>query len=208
MVFLRKLQFAITARSASKCLSVVIFLTEFELLVVAFVKMPKRRNLSDEERSRILFLHEQGKSQVEIAKTLKCSRCAVQSAIKRFKDTGSHVDKKRTGRKRLTSKREDRNLIRESLKNRKKTSFELAAGLSDQIGRTISARTTRRRLGEAGLKGCKARKKPWLSEKNKKARLEWALKHQCWTKNDWENVIWSDESNFEVSFILLHFNYL
>lgn len=165
--------------------------------------MPKKSELSDVQRIKIQLLHEQKKSQVEIANIVKCSRCAVQSAIKRFADTGSHTNKPRTGRKRVTTERQDRKLIRESLKNRKKTSSELAAALSEEIGYPISARTARRRLGDAGLKGCKARKKPWLSEKNKKTRLEWALRYQHFTEEDWANVVWSDESNFEVSFYII-----
>ena len=67
----------------------------------------------------------------------------------------------------MTSECEVRKLIRESLKNRKKMSFELAVIMSHKIRRSFSARTVRRKLGEAGLKGCKVRKKLWLSEKNK-----------------------------------------
>lgn len=161
--------------------------------------MPKRNELSLDQRVQIQLLHEQGKSQVEISKTVKCSRRSVQYAIERFAATGSHRNRHRTGRKRITTDREDRRLLRESLKNRKKTSSDLAAELSMEIKRPISTRTTRRRLQEAGLKGCKARKKPWLSDNNKKARYEWALKYQSFTKEDWSNIVWSDESNFEVS---------
>uniref|UniRef100_A0A2A4K090 Transposase Tc1-like domain-containing protein n=1 Tax=Heliothis virescens TaxID=7102 RepID=A0A2A4K090_HELVI len=161
--------------------------------------MPKRNELSLEKRVQIQLLHEQGKSQVDISKTVKCSRRSVQYAIQRFSATGSHQNRPRTGRKRITTDRQDRQLLRESLRNRKKTSSELAAEFSEQMKKTISARTTRRRLQEAGLKGCKARKKPWLSDSNKKARYEWALQHRTFTAEDWSNVVWSDESNFEVS---------
>lgn len=167
--------------------------------------MPKKGELSIEKRVRIQILHEQGKSQVEISKLVKCSRCAVQSAIKRFTETGSHVNRTKTGRKRATTRRQDRKLVRESLRNRKKTSSELAAALSEEVRQPISARTARRRLAEAGLKGCKARKKPWLSD-NKKNRLEWALRHQHFTEEDWSNVLWSDESNFQVIFFTLSYN--
>ncbi|XP_046975380.1 uncharacterized protein LOC124541508 [Vanessa cardui] len=114
------------------------------------------------------------------------------------KFTKDHENSETTGRKRITTDREDRKLVRESLKNRKKASSELAVELSTEVNKTISARTTRRRLQEAGLKGCKARKKPWLSDNNKRARYAWALKYQYFTKEDWSNIIWSDESNFEV----------
>lgn len=101
----------------------------------------------------------------------------------------------------MTTSRQDRKLIRESVKNRKKTASELAAALTEETGTLISTQTARRRLTEAGLKGYKARKKPWLSVENKKKRLDWALRHQHFTVEDWSNVLWSDESNFEVSFI-------
>jgi len=130
--------------------------------VLTSKKCQKKRELSEHQRKLIIFLKKQGKNQKEIAKTVKCSRCAVQTAIKRFEETGLHLNKKRLGRKRLTTKREDRKLIRESLKNRKKTSSELAAAFAEETGRSISARTARRRHVEGGLKGCKARKKPWL----------------------------------------------
>lgn len=39
------------------------------------------------------------KNQEEIAKTVKCSRCAVQTTIKHFEDTNSHSNRKRIGQK-------------------------------------------------------------------------------------------------------------
>lgn len=62
-------------------------------------------------------LHGQGKSQVGIAKIVKYSRYAVQSAIKRFVETGLNANKIRSGRKCITTKRQNRKLIFESLKN-------------------------------------------------------------------------------------------
>lgn len=166
--------------------------------------MRKKNELSAEQRLRIKFLSEQGMSQVKIAREVKCSRCAVQYTLKRFKETGSHQNRFKSGRKHLITPREDRLLIRQSLQDRKKSSSEIAAAFSNVEGKLLSASTVRRRLLKAGLKGCKPRKKPWLSEKNRKARLEWALKHKNWTVEDWSNVLWSDESNFEVCFIYLY----
>lgn len=165
--------------------------------------MPKKSELSAEQRLRIKILHEQGMSQVKIAREVKCSRCAVQYAINRFKETGTHENRPRTGRRKVTTEREDRLLIRQSLQNRKKTALELAAALSEAKGSSVSVYTVRRRLLKAGLKECKARKKPWLSEHNKKNRLEWALKHRDWSVEDWSNILWSDESNFEVLLFIL-----
>ena len=79
------------------------------------------------------------------------------------------------------------------LKNRKKTSSELTAELPLEINGLVSARTTRRRLHAAGLKGFKDRKKPWFSDTNKTARYEWVLKYKSFTAENWSNVGWSDE---------------
>ncbi|GJQ72790.1 hypothetical protein Trydic_g1440 [Trypoxylus dichotomus] len=85
-------------------------------------------------------------------------------------------------------------------RNYEDTPSDIAAKPSEAFNKTISARIIRRRLQEAGSKGCKARKKSWLSDKNKKALHEWALKYQNFTKQDWSNILWSAESNFEVNF--------
>ncbi|GFU40596.1 hypothetical protein TNCV_3229931 [Trichonephila clavipes] len=60
-------------------------------------------------------------------------------------------------------------------------------------------RTVRGRLLEIGLRGCKARPKPLLSEFQRKRRLTWAREHSLWTIKDWEKVIFSEESQFCIS---------
>jgi len=41
-------------------------------------------------------------------------------------------------------------------------------------------------------------RKPLLRSQNKKKRLEWTKKHRYWTTSDWNKVLWSDESKFEI----------
>lgn len=60
----------------------------------------------------------------------------------------------------------------------------------------ISEWTVRRRLRAAGLHGRRPVKKPLISHKNRKARLEFARRHLHWTRHQWENILWSDESKF------------
>jgi len=40
----------------------------------------------------------------------------------------------------------------------------------------------------------KKRKKPFLSKRHRRERLDWALAHQHWTVEDWKKVVYSDES--------------
>src|SRR6478609_10479941 len=64
--------------------------------------------------------------------------------------------------------------------------------------RSLSVRTVRRRLSDAGLTARKARKKPLLTKAHKKARLASAKNHANWTNEQWGNVLWSDESPFSL----------
>ncbi|GFX94510.1 hypothetical protein TNCV_3087391 [Trichonephila clavipes] len=64
---------------------------------------------------------------------------------------------------------------------------------------SVCPRTVRRRLREIGLRGCKARPKPLLTDFQRKRRLTWAREHSLWTIKDWEKVIFSDESQFCIS---------
>ncbi len=45
-----------------------------------------------------------------------------------------------------------------------------------------------------GLKAGEKKKKPLLSQKNFKFRMEFARKHKDWTQDDWNGVIFSDET--------------
>ena len=160
--------------------------------------MPKRRNLSIEERAAVVTLSEEGYSCRSIARRQKISLCAVQGILRKKSETGTVKDKSRSGRPRATTAREDRLLYRTSLSNRRATSRLLKRALQDSTGCHVSSSTVRRRLNSFGLKGCVAAKKPLLTEKHKKKRLEWCKERQDWTVEKWRKVLWSDESVFEL----------
>ncbi|XP_018371229.1 PREDICTED: transposable element Tc1 transposase [Trachymyrmex cornetzi] len=160
--------------------------------------MSKTRELSEGKRAQIIVLHSVGLSQVQIAKKIKCSRCAVQTTIKRYNDTKQFKSRSGRGRKRKTTAREDRYLKQNALKDRRQTAKELTAALRSDHEISISAKTVSRRLNEFGIKARKARQKPWLSETNRKKRLAWAKKYKSWTASDWDKILWSDESNIQL----------
>jgi hypothetical protein len=51
---------------------------------------------------------------------------------------------------------------------------------------------------ESGLHGRICKKKPLLSVRNIQRRLDWAIRHQNWSVEDWKKVLWSDEKKVEL----------
>ena len=62
----------------------------------------------------------------------------------------------------------------------------------------IAPSKTRRYLCEQGLFGRVALKKPFIRQQNRKTRLTFAQEHKDWSKDDWNKVLWTDESKFEL----------
>lgn len=56
----------------------------------------------------------------------------------------------------------------------------------------------RRRLKNAGLAACRPKKSPLLTKKMMQKRLKFAKTYANWTTDMWFNVIWSDESKFNL----------
>ena len=81
-------------------------------------------------------------------------------------------------------------------KEPRSTSKQIQADLKTQ-GTTVSARTIRRHLNEMGRYGRRPRRTPLLTQRHKKARLEFAKTYLRKPKS-WENVMWTDETKLEL----------
>lgn len=92
------------------------------------------KHLSNSQRNIIIFLHKEGKSLRDIAKRVGCSRNGVHVTIRRYLETGGVDERKKPGRRRLSTPRDDKVLVRLSLKDRHKTSPELVTEWKQSTG--------------------------------------------------------------------------
>ncbi|KAJ4427681.1 hypothetical protein ANN_25330 [Periplaneta americana] len=154
------------------------------------------------KRSKIITLAEHSSmTQRQIAAECHIGLATVNSIIKRYRETESITPQKKKGncsRKRKTSPADDRLIIRKSKLNPRLTAVDLTRELMATTGANIHVTTVRRRLLEAGRRARKPIKKQLLTPVMCKRRLMWAKLHQHWAVNDWKNVLFSDESHFEV----------
>ena len=79
-------------------------------------------------------------------------------------------------------------------KDRSKSSRQLASEWNLSNGKSTSPRTVRRRLFNAGCKNYVAKRKP----SHCSSRLRFAEGYSNLDFSDWKNVIFSNESHFEV----------
>lgn len=133
-----------------------------------------------------------------IAETVKLSKSVVGRIVKCYNDTGRIVSPCKAGRPRKTTKRDDRAMQRMALKDRFVTSSAIKREINDNTNVNVSRQTVSRRLQEIGLFSRVPQKKPLISLKNQKKRLEYASEHVLWTDEKWDSVFFSDESKFNL----------
>jgi transposase len=150
--------------------------------------MPKA--LSRQTQDNIVSMLQRGYSHREIANTLHVSVGSVHNLRQVHV---SDVNRLRRGRPRKLNRTQERRCVLEMVRGRVGTCADLARSSQQVLGVKVSSHTIKRALHRAGLRSQTKVKKPHLSLKNVKARLEFASVHEHWTIEDWSRVIFSDE---------------
>lgn len=152
--------------------------------------------LNPTDTARAIALIEDGRSQYYAARVLGVSRCSVQRAVERFRETGSYTRRVGSGRRRCTTAQDDRFLTLRVLRNRDTTAVSARNELQEVRGVAVSERTVRRRLQEYGLSARRPANGPELTREHRVERMRFAREHQDWGIEEWRQILFSDESRF------------
>ncbi len=87
-----------------------------------------------------------------------------------------------------------RQLVRMVTSSNISTVIQAAQEIGSTTRTIVCKSTVHQVLKDSGLKVSVKKKKPKLSTCHMKQGMEFALQHQHWTKDDWNKVIWSDET--------------
>lgn len=166
--------------------------------VFSTCKLRKMEMTQQEKRAQVVVLKEQGIANKEIAAATGLSVRAIQYINKNVKHTHSFKDRPRSGRPPKLTDRNKRTIARMVKKKETSTATAISKALKSSHQITVSPDTVKRSLKSFGYACRIKKKKPRLTEKHKKARLAFAKKYESWTSDDWKNVIWSDESKFNL----------
>ncbi|GFY15131.1 transposable element Tcb2 transposase [Trichonephila clavipes] len=124
----------------------------------------------------------------------KCGATPVSSVV-----IGCTAVTARGGRVRSTTPAEDRYIVLSAKRSRRTTAQQVANQFLAASGKQISRKTVARRLRGGGLYARTPVACVPLTRQHRTARLQWCREHHNWTEQDWECVLFSDESRFRLS---------
>ena len=156
----------------------------------------KRREIDLDARKIIIKLHKEGKSFREIGKIVERTHSSVQRVVQNFNSSGSLSSKPRSGRPRILTVREERSVLKMVKENPRISAAKIVGNVKNMFGKDIHKDTIRKHLKKSGYHGRVARRKPYISETNRKKRVAFAKEYINKPLEFWNRVIFSDESKY------------
>lgn len=157
-----------------------------------------RKEYSTDIKEAVIHALKIGRNQAEVARNFGISRQLVNVWNRLYRIRGHVNNKFRQGRPRKTTIRIDKIIKRQSIADPRKTARQITDDLRQNYAVDVHVSTVKRRLVDQGLLGRRPSKKPFISAKNRKARIAFAKIHCNWTTEEWSRVLWSDESKFNL----------
>lgn len=151
-----------------------------------------------EQRELVLYHFKNGISQRKIAAIVNIKPPTVQKIIQRFVHENRLENKGRQAPNKIFTDADERYIVRKIKVNPRLSAPKLASEVKMDLGVECCDETIRRVLRAHDLNGRVARKKPFISPKNKLARLNFAKAHVSMTHDFWKTVIFADESKFNI----------
>ncbi|CAD6196871.1 unnamed protein product [Caenorhabditis auriculariae] len=138
------------------------------------------KNLTDNDKRAIVVGRQNGLTMMTLAGMFGVTKAGISQFLKRQKAQDGSTNSQRTGRPRVTDRNDDRNILKTSRTNPRLTAPAIRREVFLEFA--ISAiRLDRETTSEC----C------WNHGK-----VKWAKEHLNWTRQDWNKILWSDESKF------------
>ena len=158
-----------------------------------------KKAVCEEIRWQVIALKKTNKyNNVEIGKMLNISEKSVRTTLSNYNATGKVAEKKRSGKPPILTPRDESIIFRLVRKSPRITYKEIVGILAKYHGKVVSVNTVRRSLLRKKIAVYKALRKPLLKATDRLKRYRWCKERINWGFEQWKNVIFSDESNFEL----------
>ena len=147
------------------------------------------------QRLQALTMLARGDNVSNVSRAFSCHRNTIIRLRQRFQQTGGLADRRRPGRPRVTNYRTDRFITLTQLQRR----YQTATSSTRQYG--ISKQTVLRhpRQARQPIRPRRPYVGKVLTARHWAALLQWAQRHFSWGRRQWAQVLFSDESRFNLS---------
>ncbi|GFX71561.1 transposable element Tcb1 transposase [Trichonephila clavipes] len=160
--------------------------------------MSQRSHLTDPETWRVVGRLEGGQTEAEVGQAIGVSQSVISRIWNRFLETGNAGRRPGKGRRRATTPNEDRYLVLTTRRHRNMNATLLQQHLRSATGNPVSTQTVRNRIHGVGLYARRPMVCVRLTSRHRRDRREWVTEHVNRRRNEWSNVLFSDESPFSV----------
>ena len=154
--------------------------------------------LSVEDSVRAVSLIDDGGSYRYVTDRIGASIGSIHRAVQRFREFDMFSQRPGSCRKRSTTKRDDRFMTLEVLRDWHTTAVQVQNLLRHFHQLDVNVSTIRRRLQEANLKSRRPATGQLLTRQHRITRLDFAHQHINWTEEQWGNILFTDESSFSL----------
>ena len=134
----------------------------------------------------------------KISRQLKISRRCRRQIIRKFDRCGTVATRPDAGRPKEITNRQSRLIKLEQIRDETNSLTDLVRYANINVNLSISTSTICRILRQYNMTSYIASRKPRITLKPRRARIDWCNEHLSWSIPDWSKVIFSDESNYEV----------
>ena len=156
--------------------------------------------MSLDRRQRAIGMITAGMRIKDVARYFGVNSSTISRLRSRFRATGQVRDRQRTGRPRRTTLRQDRYLVLTSRRNRFMSAPKLLSRHYNMIGHRLGVLTVRNRLRATSLRGRRPYVGVPLRAVHRRNRYNWAAAHRRWRRQQWDNILFTDESRFTLQF--------
>ena len=149
-----------------------------------------------------------GMRTADVARAINCNVRTVRPLRQSYRETGRTADRPRSGRLRVTTPAQDRYIRTSHLQDRYRMATAAARVTPGMHNPSFSAQTVRNRLREAGSRNCRPVIRQVLTRRHRQHRRLWAQTHRHWTRQDWQKVLFTDESQFCLTRVMVRFTFI
>ena len=156
------------------------------------LNMPR---LNQNQRIQALTMLALGNNVSNVGRAFGCHRNTIICLRQRFQQTGGVADRRRPGRPRVTNPRTDRLITLTHLRRR----FQTGTSSARQYGISKQAVLRRLRQVRQPIRPKRPNVGQVFTARHRAAHLQWAQRHFRWGRQQWDRVLFSDESWFNHS---------